>query len=254
VCIVVFAYKAHPGYRLILGANRDEFYDRPTAPMAYWDSAPEILGGRDLLRGGTWLGITTGGRFGLVTNYRDSVARFGSAPSRGGLVTAFLQSSRPPAEYLRDLEPRANDYEGFNLLLGDGEDLWLFSNRDGRIRRIQPGIYGLSNHVLDTPWPKVRRGKRMMKNLLKRASPAPPDLFELLEDRHQPPDEELPDTGVGLARERMLAPIFVESDTYGTRSSTALLIGADSRVTIAEKTHGTPEGSTVVYRWLQPEG
>jgi uncharacterized protein with NRDE domain len=245
MCLILFARDAHPEYRLVVAANRDEFYARPTAPAAFWDDAPEVLAGRDLREGGTWLGITRAGRFAAVTNVRDPVSYQTGAPSRGHLVSDFLRNRATPAGYLQGLAPRAPRFNGFNLLLGDGESLAWFSNRGGEgARALGPGVYGLSNHLLDTPWPKVTRGKDDLRRILQ----SPPDeweeaLFATLTLRDPAPDALLPDTGVGLERERALSAAFIATPEYGTRCSTVLLVGRDGNVTFTERTVNPAAGT-----------
>ncbi|MDZ7697651.1 MAG: NRDE family protein [Deltaproteobacteria bacterium] len=152
------ALESHPTYKLILAANRDEFYERPTAPLAFWNDAPDVLGGRDLLSGGTWLGITRKGRIAAVTNFRDPASEKPHAPSRGDLVKDYLVGSDPPSTYLTRLDAVSDRYNGFNLLVGTIDHMFWYSNRDGRIVRLSPGVHGICNHLLNTPWPKVDRG------------------------------------------------------------------------------------------------
>jgi uncharacterized protein with NRDE domain len=235
MCLILFAWKIHENFPLVLAANRDEFYERPSAPAAFWEDAPDLLAGRDLREGGTWLGITRKGRLAALTNYRDPASLKIGAPSRGRLVGDYLRGRENPEGYLRRIAPDADRFNGFNLLVGDPGDLFCFSNRGVR-ERLDPGIYGLSNRLLDTPWPKVERGKTALMDLLaEKQGPSPETLFALLTDRTRPPDNRLPDTGVGLAWERILSPLFIESPVYGTRSSTVLLIDRRGGVTFAER-------------------
>jgi len=235
MCLILFAWRVHEKFPLILAANRDEFTERPSAPAAFWDDAPDILAGRDLKRGGTWFGITRTGRLAAVTNYRDPASLKQDAPSRGELVSDYLRGREKPEIYLRRIEPSATRYNGFSLLVGDFSELVYFSNR-GEARRLTPGIHGMSNHLLDTPWPKVERGKQALGELLvKRKDPSPEALLELLASRSRPPDESLPDTGVGLEWERVLSPFFIESPAYGTRCSTVLLVDREGMVTFVER-------------------
>jgi uncharacterized protein with NRDE domain len=235
MCLILFAWKTHKYFPLILIANRDEFYERPTAPAAFWEDTPGLLAGRDLREGGTWLGITRKGRLAALTNYRDPTARKDGAPSRGKLVSDFLRGRRAPEAYLRWLSPKAARYNGFGLLVGNPNELCYFSNR-GALIRLLPGVHGISNHLLDTPWPKVERGKQTLRDHLEREkTPSPEALFTLLADRARPPDERLPVTGVGLEWERVLSPLFIESPDYGTRSSIVLLIDRRGRVTFIER-------------------
>jgi len=239
MCLLLFAYQSHPDYRLILAANRDEFYDRPARPAALWDDAPEILAGQDLKAGGTWMGITKTGRFGAITNYRDPGSNRPDAPSRGDLVKDFLMGHSRPYDYLKTVQDKGQTYNGFNLIIGDARDLFYYSNRDANIQTIEPGVYGLSNHLLNTPWPKVSRGKSKMSDLVN--SPGPVDmngLSTILGDTTRPSDSELPDTGVDLEWERTLSPMFITSDIYGTRCSTILLWEYTGTVTFIERTFG----------------
>lgn len=239
MCLILFAYEVHPAYRLILAANRDEFYERPTAAAGFWPDAPEVLAGRDLLHGGTWLGVTRGGRFAAVTNYRDPAARLDGARSRGRLVADFLDGRESAAAYTRRLAARADDYNGFNLLAGDARELYYFSNRGGPSARLAPGVYGLSNALLDTPWPKVLRGKRALAELTEAGDAlAPETVVEILLDRVRAADRELPDTGVGVEVERVLSPLFIVSPGYGTRCSTVVLAQRDGNLTFVERSFG----------------
>jgi len=237
MCSIFFAYNAHPGYRLILAANRDEFYERPTGAAQFWQDAPEILAGRDLVRGGSWLGITKNGRFSAVTNYRDPFAPTGNL-SRGNLVGDFLRGKETPAQYLQKIQGNAGNYSGFNLLVGEiDSEIGYFSNRGDGVKILESGIYGLSNHLLDTPWQKVRRGKTALAKLIEKENFALESLFEILQDATKADDRDLPETGIGLERERLLSSIFIETPVYGTRCSTALLVAADGKVSFAERTY-----------------
>jgi len=236
MCLILFAYRPEGPYRLVLGANRDEFYDRPTAAMGFWPDAPQVLAGRDLRGGGTWMGTTTTGRLAAVTNYRDPGAVRAEAPSRGQLVSGFLQGHESPLAFLAQLGTRAGRYNGFNLLAGDLDSLYWFSNRSGGHRLLTPGIYGISNHLLDTPWPKVEKGKAALAALIKTAGILDPEaVFELLADRTIAADEQLPDTGVGLEWERLLSPVFIQSPGYGTRCSTVVLWEKGGRIDVWER-------------------
>jgi len=236
MCLILFSYNHHPKYRLILAANRDEFYDRPTAPLGFWSDTPKILAGRDLKAKGTWMGVDRLGRFAALTNFRDPASLKPDAPSRGALVSDFLLGSMPPRIYLEALQAVGNRYNGFNLLVGDGNDLYYYGNRSGEIRKLLPGIYGLSNRFLDTPWPKLETGKQEFEGVLSRDRIETESLFRLLADRTRPPDDQLPNTGVGVELERMLSSRFIAGEHYGTRSSTVLLIGRDHRVRFSERT------------------
>src|SRR5437870_4834073 len=169
MCLIVLAWRTHPGYRLIVAANRDEYFGRPAAPAGFWDDHANVLAGRDLEAGGTWLGITLDGRFAALTNYRNPADKKTSAPSRGALVADFLTGRMSSREYVPLVEKRAADYNGFSLLVGDAGSMFFFSNRGGRAARVAPGVHGLSNHLLDTPWPKVEKAKAGLLALLEGA-------------------------------------------------------------------------------------
>lgn len=243
MCLIVFAHDIHPHYRLLLAANRDEFYERPTSPLSVWEDQPQILAGRDLKGGGTWLGITRSGRIAAITNYRDPTAVLSDAPSRGFLVRNFLESSEPAERYLAHIADEAHRYNGFNLLVGDLSGLWYLSNRHAGFRRIEPGYYGLSNHLLDTDWPKVSRGKTALQRLIAGNKAARTEsILALLADRTTAPDDALPDTGVGLTWERILSPIFISSATYGTRSSSVIACFRDGKVSFVERSYQSDAG------------
>ena len=222
MCLIVFAWKIVPGTPLVAAANRDEFYERPSVPAAWWNEEPHIYAGRDLRGGGTWMGVTREGRFAAVTNIRAPSSKKDDAPSRGELVAGYLSGIASPAQYVEDLAPRAKAYNGFNLLVGNREELIWYSNgspddeRNGR--PLPPGVYGLSNGSLDSPWPKVVRTKAQFSSLL--CQGAPEDAyFEMLADTSRAPDCRLPSTGVNLEWERLLSAVCIESPEYGTRSS-----------------------------------
>src|SRR5215475_6665728 len=237
MCLILFAYRAHPAYRLVVAANRDEWFQRPTAPAAFWADAPDILAGRDLEQGGTWLGVTRHGRFAAITNFRDPGNHRADAPSRGGLVSAFLRAEIAPAAYLEQLRPDASAYNGFSLLVGDRTSLGYLSNREGRIRDLEPGIYGLSNDLLDVQWPKVQLGKQRLAAWLD-DDRRPEALLALLDDTRAAPDAALPRTGVSLEWERRLSSLRIVGEGYGTRSSTALVIGSAGEIRFVERSFG----------------
>ncbi len=243
MCLILAACGKLPGKRLIIAANRDEFLDRPTRAMHRWKNGSGIIAGKDLKAGGTWLGITEHGRFAAVTNFRDPSIQKTNAPSRGSIVTDFLESDLDPLTFLDRFKTRAQQFNGFNLLAGNPEATCWFSNVSGRATRLPPGFYGISNHLMDTPWPKVTRGKGALEKCLEQTRDLTPDeLFPLLQDTTQPPDDKLPDTGVGMAWERLLAPIFIKSPGYGTRCSTVLIISQNGGMEIRERTFDTKEG------------
>ena len=247
MCLILLALDSHPDYGLVVAANRDEFYDRPTAPAALWDDAPSVLAGRDLKAGGTWLGVDERGRFAAVTNYRQGQREPDAPRSRGLLVSEFLTANVGAREYFERVSADSELYNGFNLIGGEGRELFYFSNREGRVRALEPGVYGLSNHLLDTAWPKVSATKSALQVLLARdPGELVPQLFELLADRRQAEDHLLPRTGVSVEWERLLSAAFIVSDDYGTRSSTVVLVGRDGRIVFEERSFtrgGTAIGS-----------
>jgi uncharacterized protein with NRDE domain len=246
MCLILFAWRCHPGYRLILATNRDEFFARPTAAMGTWPDWPEIVAGRDLQAGGTWFGLARDGRFAAVTNYRDPNAFSADALSRGRLPVNYLQSGVTPWQFCTRHQQEWPQYNGFNLLLGDAGNLVYASNRLEQPHQVAPGIHGLSNHLLDSPWPKIARGTELFRQLLDNRAEIDCDrLFALLEDRWQPPAAELPDTGVGPEWEKLLAPIFISGSNYGTRSSLVLTIEDSGRTTCFERRFSHVQGAAV---------
>ena len=243
MCLILLAYDAHPLYRLILAANRDEFLSRPAASAAFWDDYPQILAGMELKEGGSWLGVTRSGRIAAITNYRAPQSELQDAPSRGGVVKGFLAGSMPTEDYLAFLSKEGAGYNGFNLIFGDMQHLCWFSNRGEDAKSLQTGIHGLSNHLLDTPWPKVCHGKEAVERLIAPGKEIEPDaLFAILADRTIAPDNLLPETGVGIELERLMSPLFITAPTYGTRSSTVILINREGETSFVEKTfNGHPE-------------
>lgn len=237
MCIILLAHQAHDEYPLILAANRDEFYERPTAQAHFWKTAKSTLAGRDMERGGTWLGVAMSGRIAAVTNYREPGVKVNEAASRGLLVSDFLAGDEQPADYLSKLSPRASLYNGFNLVVGCVGKLYYFSNRGGHPQEIAAGVHGLSNHLLNTPWPKVLRGQKALAKVIEGGgSLSIEDIFKVLADDARAVDEDLPETGVGLELERMLSPLFITSPVYGTRSSTVVLFNRHQEVTFVERT------------------
>ena len=250
MCLLVFQHDDHSEYPLIFGGNRDEFYERPTAPATFWDDAPHVLAGRDLKAGGTWMGVTRRGHWGVVTNIRDEHPQRNDARSRGTLVADYLREEPDPHAYLHRVAKDADHYNGFNLLLGTPESLHYLSNREGTVQAVEPGLHGLSNERLDTPWPKVRRAKAGLRSQIEEGTVAPEAVLDLLNNRRRAPDDQLPETGFGRERERMLSPIFINGERYGTRASTVLLIDRTGEVTFVERTFndGTP-ASTQRFRF-----
>ncbi|ALM83327.1 NRDE family protein [Bordetella sp. N] len=263
MCLAVLALHELPHLPVLIAANRDEYHARPTAPAAPWDDGSDIVAGRDLKSGGTWMGMTRGGRYALVTNFRDPMRVLPDAPSRGDLVGDFLRGDETPATYAARVDAVGERYNGYNLIVGDLSGAWYCSNRGAPARALPPGIYALSNHLLDTPWPKLARTKAAFTRLLREGSRedaerllrqrTPPDAERLLHggsladaerwpqefapldieglllalaDRSVAPDAELPDTGIGLDRERFLSSPFIVDPVYGTRSSSVMALSA----------------------------
>jgi uncharacterized protein with NRDE domain len=234
MCLILFAYNCHPRYYLVVAANRDEYYDRPAKPAAFWPESPHLLAGRDLQQGGTWMGITATGRFAAVTNYREKDARPREL-SRGQLVRKYLCGSESPMSYVNNLKDGGDGYNGFNILLGDTQCLYYYSNREKVLRRVEEGIHGLSNNLLNVPWPKVSKGTKALADCLQTGEEIKERLFAILGDKERPADHELPQTGVSLEWERVLSPAFIVSPGYGTRCSTVLLIDRRGHVRFWER-------------------
>jgi uncharacterized protein with NRDE domain len=237
MCLIVFANNVLEDYKLIFAANRDEFYDRPSEQTQFWKDHPDLLAGKDLQAGGTWMGITKQGKFAAITNFRDLKNHKNDAPSRGKLTLDFLVNDITPDEYFNELKPALKNYNGFNLILGNIDELYYFSNKPFELQKIEPGIHGISNATLDTPWPKVEKSKRQLKHLIEQQNIHPWEVLNILDDTLPAKDEELPDTGVGLELERILSPIFIKSEKYGTRSSTIVTVDENNNVKFVEKTY-----------------
>ena len=253
MCVLFFALDRHPRYRLVFAGNRDEFYRRPTAPAAPWPEHPGLVAGRDLEAGGTWLGARGTDRWAVVTNVRDLPAHRSGARSRGDLVSAFLQGETPAADYAADVFGARAGYNPFNLLVGDRDGVHYVSTHTDMVEALAPGIYGLSNATLGVPWPKVRRGLDAFTAALDAPSPEP--LLDVLRDPMRAPDDELPDTGVGLDRERMLSSIFITSPDYGTRASTVLLLDGDGHGRFVERTFAPGGAESGLHAFdLFPDG
>ena len=242
MCLIYVAWRCHPRYRLVVAANRDECHARPTTTAHWWEDAPSVLAGRDLDAGGTWMGITRGGRFAAVTNYRepsknrDAAGHRPDAPSRGMLVGAFLTGSEPAPDYLERIAGEGHRYNGFNLFAMDGETLGFVSNRARDVTCLAPGIFGLSNHLLDTPWPKVTSGKAELERLVAKPDVRVPDLFALLAPREPAREEALcTDTGSGLGLMQWRSSRFILGSAYGTRASTVVLLDATGAGILVER-------------------
>lgn len=245
MCLLVAAFDTHPDYRLVLVGQRDEFHARPAAALDWWPDAPGVLAGRDLEAGGTWLGAGRDGRLAVVTNYRAPDALRPGSPSRGRLVPEFLGSRASSEEYCQSLAGRAGELSGFNLLTFDGDGLAYCANRPAATAsRLGPGLYGLSNAALDTPWPKLLRVRERVQALLANRRFRSAELFAAVTDRRAAADEDLPDTGIPLEWERLLSAPFIVSPDYGTRCTTVVLVGRDGRMQLEERRHAPDGGIT----------
>jgi uncharacterized protein with NRDE domain len=242
MCLLLFSWKKNADHDLILAANRDEFYERPTAKAGYWAAHPNLLAGRDLVAGGTWIGVTKSGRFAALTNYRDPKNIDPKAPSRGQLTTDYLISELSPKDYLSKLKDEKKPYNGFNLLIGDADSLFYYNNINYNIKELLPGTYGLSNGLLNDNWPKVTSGKNELRQILEEENSkelALAALFKMLENPQQAEDSTLPKTGVSIEWERTLSPLFIATDKYGTRCST-IITKSKNKVQFVEKSYETP--------------
>lgn len=262
MCLVVFSWQPGSPQPLLLLANRDEVHQRPSAPLAQWADQPSVYAGRDLEAGGTWLGMAEQGRFATLTNIRDTSIPLG-AHSRGALVSDYLATQQTPAAYLKTVAHDLQLYSGFNLLVGDTQSLWFIGSSAPRPVRLAAGVYGLCNGSLDTPWPKLVRARSRFAEVLHE-----PDqlLFELMLDEQRAADDQLPDTGVGLAMERMLSSIFIRGDNYGTRATSLLRCYADGSSTLVERSYGPngaylgqaqvalPASDSLAKGWAKPAG
>ena len=241
MCLILIAHRADPRYRLVVAANRDEFFRRSTAAADYWSDAQQVLGGRDLEKGGTWMGVDTDGRWAAVTNFRDGRSPEPGTRSRGGLVAGYLCGAALAQTYMASIGPGAREYHGFNLLVGDSDGVHYLSNKDAGPMMLAPGVYGLSNHLLDSPWPKVERGKLALREAL--AGSAKPDrlietMLAALSDRSIAEERALPSTGISQDWEKLLSAAFIGAPGYGTRASTVLLIDHEGEVHFRERSFG----------------
>lgn len=245
MCLILFAWNAHPRFPLVLVANRDEFHERPARAADFWPQRPGLLAGRDLQAGGTWLGVTRSGRFAAVTNYREPLVP--EAPlerSRGELVTNFLESRRAPLAHAETLRASGSSYRGFNLLLGTPQSLAYVSNRQRRVQEVSRGSHGLSNHLLDTEWPKVCSGRERLDQLLQEDHIDAEALLDLVTERSTVPGDMPLDAGDGEVRQYLMNHFFIVSPVYGTRSSTVVLMGSDGGIEFVERRFD-PGGSEI---------
>jgi uncharacterized protein with NRDE domain len=244
MCLIFLSFNQHPKYPLIIAANRDEFFDRPAKPMDFWPENPNILAGKDLSGGGTWLGITKSGYFAMLTNYRDMANIKADAPTRGKLVLDYLVGEFSPPTYLQALNASASQYNGYNIILGTLEDPWYYSNQTNKLYRLGTGLYGLSNALLDTKWPKVERGKEKFHELVQQDELDFEAMINIMHDRKLAPDDLLPDTGIGYEKEKLLSSMFIEMPGYGTRNTTILVKDRDNNIMILERTYSHPDDTT----------
>jgi len=236
MCLIGFSWLEHPNYKLVLVANRDEFYERPSLPLMQWDNG--IIAGKDLQAGGTWMGITEKGRFAAVTNYRENVNPPENYLTRGDLVKDFLLGNLSPRQYLEEILPNKDRYQGFNLLVGTSEEMYYFSNKSSELLQISSGLHGLSNAFMNTNWPKVESLKAEMKKALSRSTFSEDDFFHIMRDEAKVNVEKLNDTGFGMEIEVALSPKFVRflPKAYGTVNTTLILWKHDGSVTVRERT------------------
>ncbi len=250
VCLILLAIDSNARYPLVIGANRDEYYARPTRPMAPWPHAPQLLAGKDLQAGGTWMGLARSGRIAAVTNVREDPKESGQH-SRGELPKDFLLGTVCAAQFAEQAHARGADYAGFNLLVGDASGIYYCSNRNqSPPRRLPAGVYGLSNATLDSPWPKVQSGTAALRELLKTALD-PAQILAILADATQAAPAELPHTGITAEHERLLSSRFIASQDYGTRASTAVLVDSKSKAQVWEQnfTAGGYRGELMRFNW-----
>jgi uncharacterized protein with NRDE domain len=238
MCLIIVAYKVHPEYPLLIAANRDESHQRPTRQAEYWVNEPSILAGHDLEEGGSWLGMNKYGRIAAVTNYRSGAKLKSSNTSRGLLVSEYLKYKKPSRSYLDSCLANLADFDAFNLLLGDVNGLYFLNSREKTYTQLQAGFYGISNGDFDSNWPKVKRAKQQIHDLLKADQlDSHEAILTTLTDKYLPDDESLPDTGVGIEWERALAPIFITAKDYGTRSSSVVSVNKNDKVRFTERSY-----------------
>lgn len=244
MCILFIAINQHKEFPLIILANRDEFQERPTTAAHFWKEYPDLLAGRDEKEGGTWLGVTRQGKISALTNYRDIPLHKEGRLSRGHLVRDYLISEKSSKEYLDFLIRERGNYNPYNILIGNKEELFVYNNISNETNKLEDGFHGLSNAYLNSPWPKLNRGVEAMKNYILNNEINHDELFSIMKDETKAPDELLPDTGVGLEKERFLSSIFLKSPVYGTRSTAILLFDRHNAVSFYEKSY-SPNGDTV---------
>jgi len=249
MCFLLVSIDPARPYPLVVAANRDESYDRPARPASFWTQHPNLIAGKDLQQGGTWLGMNRRGQFACLTNVRDGHTPRANAPSRGDLVLDYLTTGNKENDFGRSLSESQHRYNGFNLVYGSIDDgLYYLSNRNHRsAQRLTADVHGLSNGTLNEAWPKIVRGRDRFNNILHQSGDGQPpidQLLALLADRHIADDDDLPDTGVGIERERILAPAFIHSEYYGTRCSTVITVRRDGLVNFVEQSFNRQTQST----------
>ncbi len=252
MCLILFAYQVHPEYPLILAANRDEFYERPSRSAYIWPE--EILAGQDEKEKGTWLGFHREGKFAAITNYRDGKqSDKKNAPSRGELAVKFLKSNGSQKTFAHWLQENGPSYNGFNLIFGDRKELWYYSNQSNKeAEKLSPGIYGLSNHLLNTPWPKVVRGKEYLSEELNFSKPDFEKILNFLANEEKAPEEKLPQTNIKKDWEKLLSSIFICAPLYGTRCSTVALWDKEGNLDFWERTFSPQkEQRTIHFHWKE---
>lgn len=238
MCLITFAIQKHSQYPFILIANRDESYDRPTAKATFWDDAPDILAGRDLLSKGTWLGITKQGKIAAITNYRNPSLPETGTYSRGKIPVDFLNNEINPTHFLSSLQEDKSLYSGYNAIFGDYQRLYTYNNFYNSSEQLESGIHSLSNDKLNIPWPKVLKAKGLLQSYLENnQNISSESLFRILQNADKPSDQDLPDTGIGIHLERELSSMFIDTGNYGTRASTIILVDKKSNVTFFERTY-----------------
>jgi len=235
MCLIFLSYKQHKNYPLIILANRDEFYNRPTLAADYWKENPNILAGKDLEGGGTWMGITKNGYLAMLTNYRDIANIKPNAPTRGKLVSDYLVGEFDPKEYLKALSKTGSSYNGYSLIVGSFNDPWYYSNYGNKIAQLGTGLYGLSNALLDSKWPKIESGKADLAPLLAEATLDKEALFNVMINQQQAKDNDLPATGLPLEKERAISSRFIAIEGYGTRCTTLIMVDENGKVDFTER-------------------
>ncbi|WP_257280365.1 MULTISPECIES: NRDE family protein [unclassified Endozoicomonas] len=249
MCLITLSWQPDTEYPLILVANRDEFYERPAKTVHFWEDNPEIFGGRDLEAGGSWLALSCRGRIAAITNYREWPLQPG-ALSRGHLVSNFLNSNLSPKEYLNKIHHKADHYSGFNLLVGDSSGLYYYSNRMGSVVSLKPGFHALSNHLLNSPWPKLEKVKQgLAQHVEHHRKPEPEALISMMHDDSKAPDDQLPNTGVSQEQEKFLSSCFIASEQYGTRNTSVLILDRQGSLSWTEQIY-LPHGQTGKKRQL----